>query len=127
MALSGIHHATVFIMTANRPAALAFYQGVLGLGLVAEDRYGAVMEGAGLLVRLTDIADHQPSPHPVLGFEVADIRHSCADLAALGVTCLIYPGFGQDAQGVWTSDDGKTRLAWFSDPDGNVLGLSQKD
>lgn len=117
---------TAFILTADRPQAVAFYSGILGFRLVAEDAHGALFDMAGLDVRLTDIPDHVPIPHPILGFEVEDIRAICGRLAAAGVPCLIYPGFGQDEAGIWSSPDGATHLAWFSDPDGNVIGLHQK-
>lgn len=115
-----------FVLTQDRARAKGFYADVLGFRLMAEDDYGAEFSMGGLSVRLTDIADHKAGPHPVLGFAVPDITAAAQDLAAKGVTCAIYEGFGQDALGIWTSPDGKTRLAWFSDPDGNVLMLSQK-
>lgn len=122
----GLGRPTAFILTSDRARAMAFYSGVLGFRLVAEDAHGALFDMAGLDVRLTDIPDHVPSPHPLLGFDVADIRAVCGRLAAVGVHCLIYPGFGQDEAGIWTAPDGGTHLAWFNDPDGNVLGLQQK-
>lgn len=126
MSQLGLGQPTAFILTADRARAIAFYEGTLGFRLVEEDAYGALFDMAGLPVRLTDIPDHVPSPHPLLGFDVADIRSACRRLADLGVACLIYPGFGQDEAGVWSSPDGTTHLVWFNDPDGNVLGLQQK-
>lgn len=117
---------TAFVMTTDRARSVAFYSGLLGFRLVQEDAHGALFDMGGLAVRLTDMADHQPSPHPLLGFDVADIRAVCGKLAEKGVSCLIYPGFGQDAAGIWSSPDGATHLAWFEDPDGNVIGLHQK-
>lgn len=115
-----------FVLTADRPRALAFYTQVLDLPLQSEDAYGAVLDGRGIELRLTDIEGHEPSAHPVFSWQVPDIAAMCQALRAAGVECLIYPGFGQDSQGVWSSPDGGTKLAWFADPDGNVLGLSQK-
>ena len=122
----GLGRPTAFIMTTDRGRAIAFYSRTLGFDLVAEDGQGALFDMAGLSVRLTDVAEHQPGPHPLLGFEVADIRATCATLAGAGVKCLVYPGFGQDAAGIWSAPDGRLHLAWFNDPDGNVIGLHQK-
>lgn len=122
----GLGRPTVFIPTADRARAIGFYTDTLEFRLLEEDAFGALFDMAGLRVRLTDITDHQPGPHPLIGFDVADIRAACARLAAQGVGCLIYPGFGQDEAGIWSAPDGRTHLAWFADPDGNVLGLHQK-
>ena len=122
----GLGRPTAFILTSDRVRAIGFYSDILGFRLVAEDDYGALFDMAGLDVRLTDLPDHVPSLHPSIGFDVADIREVCAQLAEMGVRCLIYPGFGQDEAGIWSSPDGATHLAWFNDPDGNVLGLQQK-
>ena len=81
----------------------------------------------GLDLRLTTVADHVPSAHPVLCWRVADIIATSRELAARGVTYKSYPGMTEGDYQIWTSDDGKTRLNWFADPDGNVLGLAQDD
>ena len=69
--------------------------------------------------------DHQAHPHPVLGWNVDDIAGAVEALTNNGVTFTIYEGMGQDALGIWTSPDGKAKVAFFTDPDGNVLSLSQ--
>ncbi len=69
--------------------------------------------------------DCTPSAHPVLGWQVADIAAAAEALAAKGVAFTIYPGMGQDALGIWTSPDGAAKVAFFPDPDGNVLSLTQ--
>jgi hypothetical protein len=61
----------------------------------------------------------------VLGWQVPDIAQAIRDLTSKGVTMTIYEGYGQDALGVWTSPDGKAKVAWFNDPDGNVLSLTE--
>jgi len=37
---------------------------------------------------------------------------------------LHYEGLGQDSDGVWATPDGAL-VAWFRDPDGNTLSLTQ--
>jgi catechol 2,3-dioxygenase-like lactoylglutathione lyase family enzyme len=114
-----------FILTRDRARAKLFYSDVLGFRLIFEDGFAAVYDMAGLVVRLTDIADHQPSAHTVLGWQVPDLRAAVDDLTARGVVFIVYPGFGQDAQGIWSSPDGQAQIAWFNDPDGNNLSLTQ--
>lgn len=126
MAVLGLGKPTAFVMVTDRARSVAFYAGTLGFRLIEEDAHGALFDMAGLAVRLTDASDLRPSPHPLLGFDVEDIRAVCATLAEKGVACLIYPGFGQDAAGIWSAPDGSIHLAWFNDPDGNVIGLHQK-
>lgn len=115
-----------FILTADRSLTKPFYADVLGLPLIAEQDFGVVFDlGGGATLRLTDIKDHTPAPHTVLGWEVPDIRAAMADLRAKGVRFEIYEGFGQDEDGVWSFQN--TRLAWFNDPEGTNLSLAQHD
>lgn len=113
-----------FVLTSDRARTMPFYADVLGLPVVAEEHFGVVFDlGGGAILRLTDMKDHVPSPHTVLGWEVPDIRAAMADLRTRGVTFEIYDGFGQDADGVWSFQN--THLAWFNDPEGNNLSLAQ--
>ena len=115
----------VIICTRDRKAALPFYRDTLGLPLIFEDPFAAVFALDGATLRLSDVADWKPGPHTVFGFAVADIRRTIAELAGAGVRFIVYPGFGQDEEGVWTAPDGKTKVAWFNDPDGNNLSLTE--
>lgn len=115
-----------FILTADRLRAKPFYAGVLGLKILAEDPFAVTFDlGGGATMRLTDLPDHKAAGHTVLGWTVADIGAAAADLKARGVTFTIYDGFGQDADGIWSAPGGGARVAWFTDPDGNVLSLTQ--
>ena len=114
-----------FINVTNRDRALAFYRDTLGLTLRSSDPHGDFFDLDHALMRLTAMADHKPSAHPVLGWNVADIGASATTLRARGISFTIYEGMGQDELGVWSSPDGKTKVAWFNDPDGNVLSLSE--
>jgi catechol 2,3-dioxygenase-like lactoylglutathione lyase family enzyme len=114
-----------FIATADRARATPFYRDTLGCRLVSEDQYAATFDMAGLTVRLTHVPGHKPTPHTVFGWSVADIEAAARALAAKGVKFTLYEGFGQNSLGVWTSPDGKAKVAWFPDPDGNVLSLTQ--
>jgi catechol 2,3-dioxygenase-like lactoylglutathione lyase family enzyme len=115
-----------FILTANRATAKPFYAGALGLTILAEDDFAVTFALAGgARVRLTDLPGHEAQGHTVLGWAVPDIRAGVAELKAKGVTFTIYEGFGQDADGVWSPPGGGAQVAWFTDPDGNVLSLTQ--
>ena len=115
-----------FIATADRARARPFYADVLGLRLLGEDDHAVTFDlGNRTPMRLSDVPGFTPSPHTVLGWHVADIAASVRELAGKGAVFKIYEGFGQDADGVWHSPDGGAKVAWFTDPDGNVLSLTQ--
>src|ERR1043165_2456307 len=101
--------------------AVGFYTETLGFAVRNSGEHGDTIDMGRSLLHLTPMDDHKPGPHPVLGWEVSVVEA----LKARGVAMTIYEGMGQDAQGVWGSPDGATKLAWFPDPDGNVLMLSQ--
>ncbi len=81
------------------------------------------MNGGSL--RITEMPGHAASEHPVFGWSVADIRATCRVLSKRGVRFEIYEGMEQDADGIWTAPDGKTMVAFFKDPDGNVFRLTK--
>jgi len=115
-----------FILTADRTRAKPFYVGTLGFSIMAEDDLAVTLSlHGGATIRLTDLPGHEPGPQTVLGWTVADISQAVADLKAKGITFRVYEGFGQDGDGVWTTPDGSAKVAWFTDPDGNVLSLTQ--
>jgi catechol 2,3-dioxygenase-like lactoylglutathione lyase family enzyme len=125
--MSALQGATpiTFIHARDRTVSVAFYRDVLGLPVTKDDGFATVLDLAGVALRITEIKDHVPNPHTVLGWRVQDVAATLAALKAAGVTFLIYPGFGQDNDGVWTSPDGAAKVAWFNDPDGNNLSITQ--
>ena len=118
------------ICTADRERARGFYADVLGpvlgIGAPSIDPFGDQFPCGEGFIRLTALPDWQPGPYPVLGFQVDDAVASVTALTERGVAMLIYEGFGQDAQGLWTSPDGGARIAWFNDSEGNLLSLTQQ-
>ena len=114
-----------FVLTRDRARLKVFYGDILGLVLVSEDDFAAVYDLNGIMLRLTTVEDYAASPHTVLGWKVPDIAAASQALADKGVAFSIFPGFGQDALGIWTSPDGATKVNWFNDPEGNVLSLTQ--
>jgi hypothetical protein len=53
-----------------------------------------------------------------------DIVATIRALREAGVMFERYEGMAQDEDGVWIAPGG-SRVAWFVDPDGNVLSLQQ--
>jgi len=113
-----------FVSTTNADHARAFYRDKLGLRLVSEDGFALVFESNGAPLRVALAKEVKPAPYTVLGWDVKDIRATVADLKKSGVTFEIFGFFKQDELGIWTAPDG-TQVAWFKDPEGNVLGIAQ--
>ncbi len=113
------------ITTADRKKAEPFYAETLGLCRKGDDGFAALFDLAGVTMRLTEVPGYTAPPTPVLGWEVPDIEAAVGAMAAKGVTMNVYEGLGQDERGIWTAPDGSCRVAFFSDPDGNGLSLTQ--
>jgi catechol 2,3-dioxygenase-like lactoylglutathione lyase family enzyme len=113
------------ITTKDRKAAEAFYGDALELARKGDDGFAALFDLNGVTLRLTEVPSYAGTGHPVLGWEVEDMEAAVARLTANGVTMNIYEGLGQDERGVWTAPDGSCKVAFFSDPDGNGLSLTQ--
>ena len=115
-----------FVMTRDRAVAECFYRDVLHLLPIDDDGFAAIFALGDGLLRMTELPDFVASPHPVLGWQVEDIEASIDVLVTHDVCFLHYTGYGQDARGIWTAPDGAARVAWFSDPDGNILSLTDR-
>lgn len=113
-----------FAATTNAARARIFYEGVLGLPFVSDDPSAMVFDSNGIMLRLFKVERLAPAAHTVLGWSVAQIEATVDALAARGVAFERYPRMEQDARGIWTSPSG-ARVAWFKDPDGNILSLTQ--
>ena len=112
-----------FVATCDLERAGAFHGGVLGLKELEPNDFSRAFDAAGTVVRVTFVADHVPVVHTVLGWSVPDLEAATDVLAEKGVAMLRYDGMQQDERGIWTAPSG-ARVAWFRDPDGNVLSLS---
>ncbi|MBI4266366.1 MAG: VOC family protein [Acidobacteria bacterium] len=113
-----------FVGTANAERANVFYRDTLGLRLVSEEPQALVFDAGGRMLRVSIVPQVPPARYTVLGWKVDDIAAAADGLATKGVRFERFAGFVQDARGVWTAPDG-TRVAWFRDPDGNMLSLTQ--
>ena len=112
-----------FVPTNDTEKARAFYEGVLGLRVVKDDGFAMVMDANGIMVRVAK-AQFTPVPFTILGWQVPEIEKMVEGLQAKGVKFERFGFFEQDALGIWISPTGD-KVAWFKDPDGNILSVSQ--
>jgi catechol 2,3-dioxygenase-like lactoylglutathione lyase family enzyme len=113
-----------FAPTTDPAKARAFYEGVLGLRLVADEKpFALVFDANGVMLRVTKVQELNPAPFTVLGWQVANIEQTVDRLANVGVEFNRYKGVNDaDPRGIWNSPSG-ARIAWLKDPDGNVLSV----
>jgi catechol 2,3-dioxygenase-like lactoylglutathione lyase family enzyme len=114
----------IIICTRDRERATAFYRDSLGLTLAYEDKFAAVFNIGGVTLRVSTVADFTPHEHTIVGFKVPDVEATMKALREKGLTFNMYPGFNQDGLGILTLPGGTVRVAWFKDPDGNVLSVT---
>jgi len=120
----GTTNIVAFVPTTDYDQARAFYEGVLGLRFVSLDHFALVLDANGIMLRVTKVPDHKPPPFTILGWQVSDIENAAAALRERGVSFERYGFPGQDDNGIWTTPSGD-KVAWFKDPAGNTLSLSQ--
>jgi catechol 2,3-dioxygenase-like lactoylglutathione lyase family enzyme len=113
-----------FLFTKDYDQARAFYEGKLGFQFLSQDQFALAMRAGANMIRIAKIPDFAPARATVLGWEVADIEAMVSWLKGRGVTFESYPFIQDQKTGIWTAPGGD-RIAWFKDPDGNVLSVSQ--
>lgn len=116
----------ILLPTVKKAEAQDFFQNVLGLKFRVDDGFALVFDTAGIMLRVTPVKEFTPHEFSVLGWEVEDIVGAVTDLAGRGVSFEKYdfPWMEQDENGIWAAPDG-TKVAWFKDPDGNLLSVAQ--
>lgn len=112
-----------FIATRDADGARAFYQDVLGLHFVTDDGFALIFEAGGRPLRIARVPDFTPHAFTIFGWEPDDLEATVDVLASRGVEFLRFDGLAQDSRGIWSPADG-AQVAWFRDPDGNLLSLS---
>lgn len=116
-----------FVATSDPERAKKFYRDTLGLPLVSEELpFALVFDAHGTVLRVTVVQKVIAAPYTVLGWNVPDIRAAAKTLSDAGVRFERFTGMQQDELGIWSSPGG-AKVAWFKDPDGNTLSLSQHD
>jgi predicted enzyme related to lactoylglutathione lyase len=113
-----------FVLTSDAIKARSFYEGVLGLPAVVDDGFALVLDANGTMIRVTKVQNFKPQQFTILGWDVKDIDEAVSRLCERGVRFENYGMADQDMRGIWKSPSG-ARVAWFQDPDGNVLSLTQ--
>lgn len=113
-----------FVPIKDSSRSRAFYEGQLGLRFVSDDQFALVMDSNGIMVRLAKAPNFTPAGFTVMGWEVSAIEPAVTELKKKGVRFEIFSGLPQDANGIWTTPNGD-KVAWFKDPDGNILSVSQ--
>jgi catechol 2,3-dioxygenase-like lactoylglutathione lyase family enzyme len=115
-----------FIATLDAERARKFYSDTLGLRLVLDQLpFALVFDANGTMLRVTPVKELRPPGYTVLGWQVPDIADAAKTLEKAGVRFERYPGLEQDELGIWTAPGSAAKVAWFKDPDGNTLGISQ--
>jgi catechol 2,3-dioxygenase-like lactoylglutathione lyase family enzyme len=113
-----------FVGSSDLTRSRAFYEGVLGLAVVDENAFACVFDVAGTMLRVTAVTEVVTAPYTVLGWAVDDIDTVIDGLRDRGITFARYDGMDQDDRDIWTAPGGG-RIAWFADPDGHTLSLTQ--
>ena len=113
-----------FVAITDAEKARAFYEGVLGLSFVKDDGFALVFNANGIIIRAAKMKEFTPAQFTVLGWQVSQIEDMVRALRKKGVKFEIFGFFKQDELGIWTAPTGD-KVAWFKDPDGNILSISQ--
>ena len=113
-----------FVPTKDSNRSREFYEGKLGFKFVRDDQFALVMQAGESMIRIVKGAKFTPAQYTVMGWEVTDIVAMVKWLNGRGVTFEKYPFVQDQKSGIWTTPNGD-KVAWFKDPDGNVLSLSQ--
>lgn len=113
-----------FLLTTKPDEAIAFFRDRLGFTYLRDDGFALVFDLKGTMLRIGKVPTFTPAQNTVLGWESRDVAADVDRLAGKGVAFERYPNMGQDERGIATFPTGD-KVAWFKDPDGNVLSLSQ--
>jgi catechol 2,3-dioxygenase-like lactoylglutathione lyase family enzyme len=114
-----------FNATATPDRARKFYRDLLGLKLVEENEFALVFDAGGTMLRVQKVNEVREAQYTSLGWQVPDIEATVDELEKAGVNFERYNFPGVDEKGIWTPPGSTTRVAWFKDPDGNILSLTQ--
>jgi catechol 2,3-dioxygenase-like lactoylglutathione lyase family enzyme len=127
MAIQGLGSYNIigFICIVDVERAKRFYRDTLGLRLIEEEPpFALVFDANGIMIRLAMVTERPPAHGTILGWTVPDITATARDLGQGGVSFERFPGMEQDELGIWSSPSG-AKVAWFKDPDGNLLSLTE--
>ncbi len=113
-----------FLLTKDYEKARAFYEGTLGFEFVSLDQFALVMQAGKSMIRIVNVPTFTPLQSTVLGWQVPDVEAIVDWLVKRSVVFDKYPFVQDKERGIWTAPGG-SKIAWFKDPDGNVLSVSE--
>ncbi|MDJ0978788.1 MAG: VOC family protein [Erythrobacter sp.] len=114
----------LFTATTKPDEARDFYTQVMGFALTEDSPFSLSFDACGTMLRVQKVQDFTPLPFTLFGWQVDDIAAKIDELHGRGAVFERFDFMGQDERGVWTAADG-AKVAWFKDPDGNTLSLSE--
>jgi catechol 2,3-dioxygenase-like lactoylglutathione lyase family enzyme len=114
-----------FIPIIDADRSRQFYVEILGLNLLSDDGFAVVLRSGAIDIRLVRMGSFSPTPYTIFGWKVPEIGIAVRELSQLGISFERYPFLEQDATGIWSAPGGAAQVAWFKDPDGNILSISQ--
>jgi catechol 2,3-dioxygenase-like lactoylglutathione lyase family enzyme len=120
----GAINIVAFVPTRDAEKARSFYEGVLGLRFVKDDGFALVLDANGIMIRVAKAPEFKPAQFTILGWQVTGIEKVVAALQEKGVHFERFGFLEQDELGIWTAPSGD-KVAWFKDPDGNILSVSE--
>jgi catechol 2,3-dioxygenase-like lactoylglutathione lyase family enzyme len=121
----GKFNIVAFVPIKDPAKAQTFYEETLGLRFVKDDGFALLFDANGIMVRMAKVpGEFKPVHFTILGWEVSDIEKTVTSLQEKGVKFETIGYFKQDELGIWTAPTGD-KVAWFKDPDGNTLSVSQ--
>jgi len=120
----GTTDVVTFVPTKDSAKARAFYEGVLGLHFLSDDGFALLFDANGIMLRVVKVQQLTPAQYTILGWQVKGIEKVAAGMTSRGIQFERYGFFKQDELGIWTAPTGD-KVAWFKDPDGNTLSISE--
>jgi catechol 2,3-dioxygenase-like lactoylglutathione lyase family enzyme len=112
-----------FLTTTDYEKARAFYEGKLGFKFVSLDQFALALRAGENMIRISKSEAFKPTQGTVLGWEADDLRATVLWLKSRGVDSEKYAFIEDQELGIWSAPSGD-QVAWFKDPDGNVLSVS---
>ncbi len=122
--MESARHPISFIAINDADAAKVFYRDTLGLDLIEQSPFALVFFDGPHMLRVQIVPGYNPPTHTAYGWRVSDIEQAMRILTGKGVQFLQFEGLTQSAEGVWSTPD-KSKIAWFRDPCGNTLSVTQ--
>lgn len=113
-----------FVATVKPVESAHFYEQILGLQFMEDSPFALVFASGDTTIRVQKVQSLTAPPYTALGWEVKAIVATVQQLTKKGVVFLQFDGLPQDETGIWSTPDG-SQVAWFYDPDGNMLSLTE--